>query len=294
VAVLFGGKTGLVELAQVYLNAGDVALVPDPGYPDYWSGVALAGGRMVTMPLLQENRFLPDFERLTEEELASAKMMFLNYPNNPTGAIADEDFYASVVRVCESNQILCIHDFAYGAIGFDGNKPRSFLQTAGAKEVGIEIYTMSKTFNMAGWRIAFAVGNQQVIEQINLIQDHYYVSLFGAIQKAGVAALTGPADCIHALVGTYESRRNALMDQLEASGLVYARSGGSFFCWLPVPTGLTSVQYADQLLYQADVAVAPGVGFGRYGEGFVRLGLLAPIPRLREAAQRIAGVTVTV
>lgn len=293
VAVLFGGKTGLVELAQIYLNRGDVALVPDAGYPDYWSGVALAGGKMVAMPLLLENQFLPDFERLTGEELAAAKLMFLNYPNNPTGAVANPEFYESVVRLCERNEILCVHDFAYGAIGFDGKKPQSFLQTPGSKEIGIEIYTLSKTFNMAGWRIAFAVGNPKVIEHINLIQDHYYVSLFGAVQKAGVAALSGSEECIHSLVNTYQSRRDVFMGELENAGLCYARPGGSFFCWLPVPTDLTSIQYADHLLFEADVAVAPGVGFGTHGEGYVRVGLLASEERLREAAERIAKVTVT-
>lgn len=288
VAILFGGKAGLVELSEIYLNPGDIALVPDPGYPDYWSGISLSGGRMVSMPLLAENRFLPDLSAIHPMDANQAKLMFLNYPNNPTGAIADAQFFAEVAEFAEKFGILVVHDFAYGAIGFDGIKPPSFLQTPHGKEVGVEIYTLSKTFNMAGWRVAFAVGHSDVISQINLLQDHYYVSLFAAVQRAGIAALTGSMDVVNQLCQTYEARRDGFVSEFSKYGLTYSASQGTFFCWLPTPKGFTSTDFADYLLYQANVAVAPGIGFGEKGEGFVRIGLLTGESRLREAAKRMS------
>ncbi len=287
VAVLFGGKTGLVELSEIYLNPGDVALVPDPGYPDYWSGIALAGGRMVKFPLLSENEFLPDLAAIPEAEANEAKLLFLNYPNNPTGAVATPEFFSDVVAYANKHNILVVHDFAYGAIGFDGVKPPSFLQTPGAKACGVEIYTLSKTYNMAGWRIAFAVGNPSVVSAINLIQDHYYVSLFAAVQLAGAEALSGSQECVRELVDTYERRRNAFVSTLQENGVDCPRPKGSFFVWMPVPSGYTSTSFADFLLERANVAVAPGVGFGECGDGFVRVGLLTTEDRLCEAALRI-------
>ncbi len=287
VAVLFGGKTGLVEISQILLNPGDVCLVPDPGYPDYWSGVALSGGRMAFMPLKEENDFLPDYSALSTDDLRQAKLMFFNYPNNPTSASAPLSFYEETVEFAAKHNIVAVSDFAYGAIGFDGEKPVSFLQAEGAKETGIEIYTLSKTYNMAGWRVAFALGNAEVIRLINLMQDHYYVSLFGAVQWASAQALTGPQDNVRELVAAYEGRRNALFEELEAIGWQARRPSGSFFSWLPVPNGYTSSEFADMLLERADVMVAPGIGFGTHGEGYVRVGLLSSEDRLREAARRI-------
>lgn len=287
VAVLFGGKTGLVEISQILLNPGDVCLVPDPGYPDYWSGVALAGAEMAMMPLTEANDFLPDYDAISSDALKRAKLMFLNYPNNPTSAIANAAFYEQTVEFAQRNQIVVASDFAYGAIGFDGHTPISFLQTPGAKEVGIEFYTMSKTYNMAGWRVAFAVGNAELIRLINLMQDHMYVSLFGAVQDAAAAALSGSQQCVDDLVHTYETRRNTLFDAMKSIGWEVTPSPGSFFAWLPVPSGYSSAAFADLLLEQANVVVAPGIGFGTHGEGYVRLGLLADHSRLQEAIDRI-------
>ncbi|MGO4541257.1 pyridoxal phosphate-dependent aminotransferase [Paenibacillus sp. 2TAB19] len=287
VAILFGGKTGLVEISQCLLNPGDVCLVPDPGYPDYWSGVALAGAEMSFMPLTANNDYLPDYSAITPDIARRAKLMFMNYPNNPTGAVATSEFYAETVKFAAEQGIVVASDFAYGAIGFDGKKPISFLQTPGAKEVGVEFYTLSKTYNMAGWRVGFAIGNAQIVSLINLIQDHYYCSLFGGIQEAAALALTGPQDCVVELTARYESRREALFSALELIGWKAARPGGSFFCWLPVPEGHTSQSFADLVLQEADVVVAPGIGFGEHGEGFVRLGLLTSEERLQEAVFRI-------
>lgn len=185
-----------------------------------------------------------------------------------------------------------MHDFAYGAIGFDGKKPVSFLQADGAKDIGVEMYTLSKTYNMAGWRVGFAVGNPTIIEAINLIQDHLYVSLFPAVQKAAIAALSGDQTCVKELVARYESRRNAFVDACKQIGWDVTAPKGSFFAWLPVPDGFTSQSFADYLLDAADVAVAPGNGFGKYGEGFIRVGLLMDESRLVEAVQRIGKLGV--
>jgi aminotransferase len=292
VAVLFGGKTGLVEIPQCLLNPGDTVLLPDPGYPDYWSGVALARAKMEMLPLFAENGFLPDYNAVSEQTAEKAKCMFLNYPNNPTGAVATKTFFDDTVAFAKKHKICVVHDFAYGAIGFDGKKPVSFLQSEGARDIGIEIYTLSKTYNMAGWRVAFAIGNPSVIESINLIQDHMYVSLFGAIQEAAAAALLESQDCVEALVRRYESRRNALIGGLHSIGWDVDAPKGSFFAWLKVPNGYTSESFADLLLTRAHVAVAPGIGFGEHGEGFVRAGLLTSNQQLKEAADRIKALNL--
>ncbi|RAR45127.1 pyridoxal phosphate-dependent aminotransferase [Paenibacillus sp. MDMC362] len=287
VAILFGGKTGLVQLPQVLLNPDDVCLVPDPGYPDYWSGVALARAQMKFMPLTAANRFLPDYGAITPADREKAKLMFLNYPNNPTSAVAPLSFYEDTVAFAAEHGIVVASDFAYGAIGFDGDRPVSFLQAEGAKEVGVEFYTLSKTYNMAGWRVGFALGNKNIISLINMLQDHIYVSLFGGIQAAAATALTSPQDCVEELVARYQSRRDAFYGALSEIGWEAQRPAGSFFSWLPVPKGFTSVSFADLLLEEAKVAVAPGVGFGDHGEGYVRVGLLSSEERMREAAYRI-------
>ncbi|QHT61805.1 pyridoxal phosphate-dependent aminotransferase [Paenibacillus lycopersici] len=287
VAVLFGGKTGLIEISQCLLDPGDVCLVPDPGYPDYWSGVALAGGVMEYMPLRESNGFLPDYGAVSPAAADKAKLMFINYPNNPTGATAGADFYAQTIDFAAKHGIVVASDFAYGAIGFDGNPPVSFLQSPGAKEVGVEFYTLSKTYNMAGWRVGFALGNAEVVSLINLMQDHYYCSLFGGIQAAAAVALTSSQQCVSELTAAYESRRNALFAAMDEIGWESRKPSGSFFCWLPVPKGHTSASFSDYVLEHADVVLAPGIGFGTHGEGYVRLGLLASEERLQEAIRRI-------
>ncbi|SOC39599.1 pyridoxal phosphate-dependent aminotransferase [Ureibacillus acetophenoni] len=287
VAILGGAKIGLVELPIAILNPGDSMLLPDPGYPDYLSGVVLGDVHFDTMPLLAENSFLPDYTALSEDVKSRAKLIYLNYPNNPTGATANLDFFNETVDFALENEIAVVHDFAYGAFGFDGEKPVSFLQAKGAKEVGVELYTLSKTYNMAGWRIGFAVGNETIIEAINLIQDHLFVSQFPAVQRAAIEALNGDQQCVEEQGAIYESRRNALMEEAHRIGWDVTAPKGSFFAWLKVPEGFTSEEFADLLLNKADVAVAAGNGFGEYGEGYIRIGLLVSEERLREAVQRV-------
>lgn len=292
VAIMFGSKTGLVEISQCLLNPNDKVLVPDPGYPDYMSGIALANATAIHMPLWKENDFLPDYRKLAANDLDQAKLMFLNYPNNPTAATATKEFFDQTVEVASKHHIGVVHDFAYGAIGYDGEKPQSFLQSPGAKEIGIEMYTLSKTFNMAGWRVAFAVGNPSIIRAIELIQDHYYVSIFGAIQAAAQKALKKGQAAIKELNEIYEHRRNVFLQKAEEIGWHGGTSNGSFFVWMPIPTGYTSEQFAEFLLEEAHVVVAPGNGFGTSGEGYVRIALLDNEKRLSEACERISQLSI--
>lgn len=292
VAILGGAKVGLVELPLCILNPSDYILLPDPGYPDYLSGIVLADIHYDTMPLLEKNDFLPDYDALSDEVKKRAKLMYLNYPNNPTGATANLEFFEKTVQVAKEYDIAVIHDFAYGALGFDGEKPVSFLQVEGAKEIGVEFYTLSKTYNMAGWRVAFAVGNTDIIEAINLLQDHLFCSLFPAVQRAAAYALTGDQSCVEELRSMYESRRNVLIEEARRIGWNVKAPKGSFFAWLPVPEGFTSEQFSNYLLEKADVAVASGNGFGKYGEGYIRVGLLVDEDRLREAIRRIEALGI--
>ena len=287
VAILFGTKIGLVELPMAVLNPGDLMLLPDPGYPDYLSGVVLADVQYETLPLVAKNHFLPDYNAISAESKERAKLMYLNYPNNPTGATADLEFFNKTVAFAKENDIAVSHDFAYGAIGFEGKKPISFLQAEGAKDIGIEMYTLSKTYNMAGWRVGFAVGNKEMIEALNVIQDHLFVSLFPAVQHAAVTALSDHQVNVTALVELYESRRNVFISACQKIGWEVVAPKGSFFAWLPVPNEYTSQEFADKLLEEADVAVAPGNGFGEFGEGYIRVGLLVAEDRLEEAVERI-------
>lgn len=290
VAILGGSKIGLVELPWALMNPGDTYLLPDPGYPDYFSGAALGEVHFETVPLLAENNFLPDLDAIPEETAKKAKFFYLNYPNNPTGAVATKEFYTKLVSWAKKYHVGIISDFAYGAIGFDGQQPVSFMQVPGAKDVGIEFYTYSKTFNMAGWRVAFAVGNEDIISALNLIQDHLFVSIFPALQHAAIDALKDPQRDgeIAKIVHRYEERRNAFVQAAEKIGWHAFVPRGTFYAWMPVPAGYSSESFADLLLDKAGVAVAPGNGFGKHGEGYVRIGLLISPDRLQEAVARIA------
>lgn len=292
VAVLHGSKAGLVEISQCLLNRGDTVLLPNPTYPDYLSGIALAGGKIVELPLLAENNYLPRYDLVNPEDATKAKLLFLNYPNNPTAATATSSFFEETVAFAKQYQICVAHDFAYGTIGFDGERPLSFLQTPGAKDVGVEFFTLSKSHNMAGWRIAFAVGNASVIESLNLLQDHTSVSIYGAIQRAAAKALTGSQTSVRELTAVYEKRRNLFLAELEETGLEISPVKGSFYVWIKAPNGLTSTEFFDLLLNEAHVVVATGNGFGTLGERYVRVGLAQPNEQVIEAAKRIANLSL--
>lgn len=290
--ILIGAKLGLQEISLCLLNEGDICLMPDPCYPDYWSGVALAGAEQYPMPLIAENRFLPDLTAIPKEVARAARLMFLNYPTNPTGAVATPAFFADVVDFARQHEIVVAHDLAYGDLLFDDHRPISFLQTPGAKEVGVEFCTLSKSYNMAGWRIGFAAGNKAVIAAMNLLQDHLNCSQWGAVQQAAIAALTGPQDCVEATRDEYQRRRDTWVEAARQAGWHVQPSAGSIFVWCPVPSSFTSESFADLLLRECHVVVAPGVGFGPAGEGYVRVSLTTPAHRLEEAARRIGQLGV--
>lgn len=295
VAVLAGSKIGLVELPLALMNPGETLLLPNPGYPDYWSGAALGRVAVEQVELKRENDFLIDYDDIPADVAQRAKFLYMNYPNNPTGAVATADFYEQTVAFAKQNQVGIISDFAYGAIGFDGHQPRSFMQTPGAKTVGIETYTFSKTFNMAGWRVGFAVGNADMIDAINVIQDHLFVSLFPAIQDAAIAALAHYHDqnsAVANLVQVYQQRRDAFIQAVRTYNWEPYVPKGAFYVLMPVPAGYTSASFADLLLEEANVAVADASGFGDAGAGYVRVSLTTDTTRLVEAARRVGELSV--
>ena len=295
VAVLAGSKIGLVELPLALMNPGETLLLPNPGYPDYWSGAALGRVAVEQVELKRENDFLIDYDDIPADVAQRAKFLYMNYPNNPMGAVATADFYEQTVAFAKQNQVGIISDFAYGAIGFDGHQPRSFIQTPGAKTVGIETYTFSKTFNMAGWRVGFAVGNADMIDAINVIQDHLFVSLFPAVQDAAIAALAHYHDqnsAVANLVQVYQQRRDAFIQAVRTYNWEPYVPKGAFYVLMPVPAGYTSASFADLLLEEANVAVADASGFGDAGAGYVRVSLTTDTTRLVEAARRIGELSV--
>ena len=295
VAVLAGSKIGLVELPLALMNPGETLLLPNPGYPDYWSGAALGRVAVEQVELKRENDFLIDYDDIPADVAQRAKFLYMNYPNNPTGAVATADFYEQTVAFAKQNQVGIISDFAYGAIGFDGHQPRSFMQTPGAKTVGIETYTFSKTFNMAGWRVGFAVGNADMIDAINVIQDHLFVSLFPAVQDAAIAALAHYHDqnsAVANLVQVYQQRRDAFIQAVRTYNWEPYVPKGAFYVLMPVPAGYTSASFAELLLEEANVAVADASGFGDAGAGYVRVSLTTDTVRLVEAARRIGELSV--
>lgn len=286
IAVLAGSKIGLVELPLALLNPGDTLVLPDPGYPDYLSGVTLADVKQELIPLKAENGYLPDYRTWSAELRQAAKLLYLNYPNNPTGAQATPAFFDETVAFAKEHDLAMVHDFAYGALGDGIDAPVSFMQSEGAKEVGVELYTFSKTYNMAGWRIGFAVGNPTIIEAINRLQDHLFVGIFPALQEAGIAALQDEVQ-LAVIAKQYATRRKAFITAAAKINWQAYPSDGAFYCWMPVPKAMTSQEFSDLLLNKVAVATAPGIGFGIEGEGYVRIGLTVSSERLVEAVERI-------
>jgi LL-diaminopimelate aminotransferase len=284
---LMGSQDGLAHLATAIVNPGDYVLVPDPGYPIYEASVNIAGGVIYPMPLLAENRFLPNLTDIPMEVLNKAKMMIISYPGNPVTALADKNFFEEVVSFAKTHDILVVHDFAYSELIFDGNPQISFMSVSGAKEVGIEFNSLSKTFNMAGCRIGYVVGNTQAIHLLATFKSNIDYGVFYPIQKAAVTALTSDFSYLQGQVKEYELRRDALVSGLENSGWQVAKSPATMFVWAKIPSGWTSRQFAFELIDQAGVAVIPGDAFGEQGEGYVRIAMVQPPERLSQAAERI-------
>ncbi|UMZ73219.1 LL-diaminopimelate aminotransferase [Natranaerofaba carboxydovora] len=287
VVSLIGSKEGIAHISQCFVDPGDINLVPDPGYPVYGIGTMFAGGESYKMPLKKENDFLPDLSKIPEDVAKKAKIMFLNYPNNPTAAIATEEFFKDVVEFCKKYNILVCHDSAYTEIGFDGYKAPSFLETEGAKDIGIEFGSLSKAFNMTGWRIGYAVGNEFALEALGRFKTNVDSGVFQAVQLAAVEGLLNGEDSVNELNKIYEKRRDKIVETLKKVGINVEAPKASFYVWAPVPEGYTASEFTTRVLEETGVVVTPGVGFGEYGEGFFRISLTVDENRLEEAMERI-------
>lgn len=287
VVTLIGSKEGIAHIAFCYINPGDIALIPDPGYPVYGVGTLLAGGVPYIMPLKAENGFLPDLEAIPAEVAQKAKLMFLNYPNNPTGAVADENFYLKVIAFAKKYDIIVCHDGPYSEITYQGYKPLSFLEVAGAKDVGIEFHSMSKTYNMTGWRIGWAAGNARVIEALGRIKSNIDSGVFQAIQEASIEGLLGDQSVIQENNKVYQERQDIVLEGLTALGWKVERPKATIYVWPKVPKGYTSTSFCELILDKAGVVVTPGNGYGEYGEGYFRISLTIGTERLQEAIKRL-------
>lgn len=287
VLILIGSKEGLAHVPWVFLNPGDVALVSDPGYPVYAVAARMADAEPFPVPLDEARGWLPDLSAIPEDTARWAKVLFLNYPNNPTAATADLDFFRDVVAFARRHSVLVVHDNTYSEIAYDGYRPPSFLEAPGAKEVGLEFHSLSKTYCMTGWRLGFVVGNGDAVQALATLKTNIDSGQFTAIQAAGVAALNGPQDVVRERVAVWESRRNMAVAGLRAAGLDAPMPRATFYLWVPVPSGFDSVTFAAHLLERAGVVVAPGLGYGARGSQHVRLSLTAPDERVREAIERI-------
>jgi LL-diaminopimelate aminotransferase len=290
VLTLIGSKEGIGHVPLALVNPGDVVLVPSPGYPVYPVGTLFAGGESYLMPLLEENDYLPDFGKIPEDILRRARMMFLNYPNNPTSVCAPRSFYEEAIALANKYNIVICHDAAYSEVYFDNKKPISFLDVAGAKEVGIEFHSLSKTYNMTGWRIGFAVGNRDVLAGLGKIKSNLDSGTFQAVQEASIAALKTDDSILADLRGIFQERRDVMYDGLISLGLQVKKPEASFYLWARVPKGYTSSGFVAHLLEKAGVLGTPGVGFGAPGEGYIRFALTKDVSRIREAVERIKKV----
>lgn len=286
---LIGSKEGIAHTPLAFVNPGEKTLVPDPSYPVYEIGTILADGEPVPMPLKEENGFLPDLSEISEEVAKDAKIMFLNYPNNPTAGVADMDFFEEVVDFAKEHDIIVCHDAAYSEITFDYDAP-SLLNVDGARDVGVEFHSLSKTYNMTGWRIGFVVGNKEIIEGIGQVKTNVDSGVFEAVQRAAIAAMRGPRDPIEENVETYEKRRDLLIDGIRSLGLDVEKPKATFYVWANCPEGTSSMDFSKELLDKAGVVATPGSGFGDYGEGYIRFALTKDIERIEKAVERMEGL----
>ncbi len=288
--VTIGSKEGISHLALAILNRGDVVLVQDPTYPAYLYSVAIAGGNLVSLPLTEENNFVPDLSEIVSESYPKPKVIILSYPHNPTTQVVDLDFFQELVRFAKKEKIIVIHDLAYSEICFDGYQAPSFLQAKGAKQVGIEFYTLSKSYNMAGWRVGFALGNRKILSALSKIKGYYDYGIFTPIQVASIVALRGSQDFVEEVAETYRRRRDILVRGLNRIGWSVPTPKATMYLWAPIPDKfrkMGSMKFSSLLLKKAEVAVAPGIGFGSYGEGYVRFALVENEHRIRQAVRGI-------
>ncbi len=284
---LIGSKEGIAHFPMAFINPGDAALVPDPCYPPYKSGTWFAGGEVILMPLTAGNRFLPDLGAIDKRALGRVRMMWLNYPNNPTSAVCDLAYLKEVVSFARAHNIIVCNDAAYAEIGYDGFRMPSIFEIDGARDVAIEFHSLSKTFNMTGWRLGFAAGNSQLIAALGKVKSNIDSGVFTAIQYAGVAALARYDEHIASAIEIYQQRRDVLVGGLRSIGWTVEKPKATFYVWCSVPAGHTSASFAKALLDRCDIVATPGNGFGANGEGYVRMALTVDKDRLAEAAERI-------
>ena len=282
-----GSKEAIAHVFFAFVDKGDYTLVPDPGYPVYKNATIFAGGTPYAMPLLEENSYLPDFDKIPEDIAKKSKIMFLNYPNNPTGAVADLDFFKKAVDFCKKYDILLCHDMAYCEMTYDGYVAPSILQVEGAKDIAIEFYSHSKSYNMTGWRVGFVAGNADAIKALGTIKNNIDSGTFKAIQQAAVAAFNIDKKYIDELNNMYQQRRDAMEEGLKELGWNLKPSKATFYLWLPVPKGMRSEEFVTLMLEKAHLVVPPGNGYGRYGEGYFRIALTKDVQTIKECIRRM-------
>lgn len=292
VLTLIGSKEGIAHIPLAFVDPGDHVLIPDPGYPVYQVSTIFAGGTPHSMPLLRENHFLPDLTKIPAQIAGKAKLMFINYPNNPTGAVAERPFFEEVVEFARNHGIMICHDAAYSEIAFDGYRPMSLMEVDGARDVSIEFHSLSKTFNMTGWRIGFAVGNREIVGGLGRIKTNIDSGAFQAIQLAGIEALNGYGTESEEIMGIYTARRNLLLKGLRAAGLEVESPKATFYVWVKVPNGYSSAEFATLLMEQLGIVGTPGIGFGGAGEGYIRFALTVGEDRIRQAEDRLKELKV--
>ena len=286
---LIGSKEGLFNLSQIILNPGDVVLVPDPGYPVYSSSGIIAGAEIYKLPLLHENSFLPDFNSIPEEICHRAKLLWLNYPNNPTGAIASLDFFEKAVKFARQHQIIIAHDAPYVDVCFDDYRAPSILEIPGAKDVAVELNSLSKTYNMAGWRLGMAMGNPQVIKSLHTYKSQVDTSHFAPVLKAGTVALTNDQEWLKDRNNIYQQRRDIVVESLKSIGFQVHAPYAAIYVWAHLPEGFTnSIEYCSDLLDETGVSATPGIVYGQYGEGYIRISLCSKKEVLEKAMRRLA------
>lgn len=290
---LIGSKEGIHNIIMAYVDPGDIALIPDPAYPVYRTSTILAGGTPHFMAMTPANNFLPDLEAIPQEVARKAKLMFLNYPNNPTAAVCDISYMEKAVAFAKKNDILLVHDLAYSEMTFDGFKAPSVFEVPGAKDVAIELHSLSKTYNMTGWRVGFAIGNQQPVKALAQIKSNVDTDVFRAIQQAAIAAFQGPRDHIDYCNKLYEERRDVAVAAFKKLGWTVNPNKATFYMWLPVPKGMTSADFCTLMLDEAGIVVPPGTAYGPNGEGFFRMSLCTDKTRLQEAFDRMAKHSIT-
>jgi LL-diaminopimelate aminotransferase len=292
VLTLIGSKEGIAHIPLAFVDPGDYVLVSDPGYPVYRVSTIFAGGTPHPMPLLRENHFLPDLSAIPPQVVEKAKLMFINYPNNPTAAVAERPFFEEVVEFAAKNGIIICHDAAYSEIAYDGYRPMSLMEVEGARDVAIEFHSLSKTFNMTGWRIGFAVGNREIVGGLGKIKTNIDSGAFQAVQLAGIEALSGYGTETEEIMKTYTTRRNLLVKGLRSAGLEVESPKATFYLWAQVPNRYTSAQFATYLMEKSGIVGTPGIGFGDAGEGYIRFALTVGVDRLREAVDRLKDLKV--